>query len=185
MPCHGQETAKNEAGSQGIVEVGFARLFGGLARSRTGCSIPAGNRRASQTNFFCSSIFASEGRSRWRGSDAVHDRSEYPVLFKTTASPEKITSFDLDDSKSRALVLETGYRYITTPGAPPENRMETIATSHFPLKAGFLVSDMNRADLDWKNGSFTWRYENKLTVERAFSIRSYHLIPYIAAEPYY
>jgi hypothetical protein len=98
---------------------------------------------------------------------------------------KKITSFDLDDAKSRVLVLETGYRYITTPGAPPENRMETIATFHFPLKAGFLVSDMNRADLDWKNGSFTWRYENKLTVERAFSIRSYHLIPYIAAEPYY
>ena len=98
---------------------------------------------------------------------------------------KKITSFDLDDAKSRALVLETGYRYITAPGAPPENRMETIATFHFPLKAGFLVSDMNRADLDWKNGSFTWRYENKLMVERAFSIRSYHLIPYIAAEPYY
>jgi hypothetical protein len=98
---------------------------------------------------------------------------------------KKITSFDLDDAKSRALVLETGYRYITAPGAPPENRMETIATLHFPLKAGFLVSDMNRADLDWKSGNFTWRYENKLTVERAFSIRSYHLIPYIAAEPYY
>lgn len=98
---------------------------------------------------------------------------------------KKITSFDLDDSKSRALVLETGYRYITTPGAPPENRMETIATFHFPLKAGFLLSDQNRADLDWKNGNFTWRYENKLTVERAFSVRSHHLIPYIAAEPYY
>jgi hypothetical protein len=33
---------------------------------------------------------------------------------------KKITSFDLDDAKSRALVLETGYRYITAPGAPPE-----------------------------------------------------------------
>jgi hypothetical protein len=98
---------------------------------------------------------------------------------------KNITTFDLDDAKSRALVLETGYRYITAPGAPPENRMETIATFHFPLKAAFLLSDMNRADLDWKNGSFTWRYENKLTVQRAFSIRSYHLIPYIAAEPYY
>ena len=43
----------------------------------------------------------------------------------------KITSFDLDDAKSRALVLETGYRYITPPGAPPENRMETIANVPF------------------------------------------------------
>lgn len=98
---------------------------------------------------------------------------------------EKITAFDLNDAKTRPLVLETGYRSITSPNAPPENRMEAIATLHFPLKAGFLVSDRNRADLDWKNGSFTWRYRNKLTIERTFSIHSYHLIPYVAAEPFY
>jgi hypothetical protein len=98
---------------------------------------------------------------------------------------EKITVFDPNDSKSRAFVLETGYRYITSPNAPPENRIEAIATFNFPLKAGFFVSDRNRFDLDWKNGSFTWRYRNKLTVERTFSIHSYHLIPYVAAEPFY
>ena len=81
MDRHAPDTAKNEAGSQGIVEMGFPRLFRVSACPRTGCSIPAGNRRASQTNFFCSSISASEGRSRWRGSDAVHARSEYPVLL--------------------------------------------------------------------------------------------------------
>jgi hypothetical protein len=98
---------------------------------------------------------------------------------------KKVRIFDLDDAKSRALVLETGYRYITAPGAPPENRMQAIATSHFPLVAGFAVSDRNRADLDWKNGRFSWRYRNKLTVDRAFAVGSYHLIPYVAAEPYY
>ena len=40
-------------------------------------------------------------------------------------------------------------------------------------------------DLDWKNGSFTWRYRNKLTLERTFAIRAYHFIPYVAAEPFY
>jgi hypothetical protein len=63
--------------------------------------------------------------------------------------------------------------------------MIVAATSNFPLSAGFYVSDRNRADLDWKSGVFTWRYRNKLTVERTFAIRSYHLIPYVAAEPYY
>ena len=63
--------------------------------------------------------------------------------------------------------------------------MQAIATLHFPLKAGLLISDRNRADLDWKNSTFTWRYRNKLTLERSFSIRSYHLIPYVAAEPSY
>jgi hypothetical protein len=96
-----------------------------------------------------------------------------------------VTAFDLDDSKSRALVLETGYRYITAPDAPSENRMLVALTSNFPMKAGFHISDRNRADLDWENGRFTWRYRNKLTLERTFSIRSYHLIPYVAAEPYY
>jgi hypothetical protein len=98
---------------------------------------------------------------------------------------KKITTFDLDDSKARPLVLETGYRHLTEPNAPPTNRLETLLTFQFPLGAGFLMSDRNRADLDWKNGTFTWRYRNKLSVERTFAVHSYHLIPYVAAEPYY
>jgi hypothetical protein len=98
---------------------------------------------------------------------------------------KKVRAFDLDDSKSRALVMEIGYRYITAPGATPENRMLVAVTSNFPLKAGFSLSDRNRADLDWKGGGFTWRYRNKLTLDRTFSIGSYHFIPYVAAEPFY
>jgi hypothetical protein len=98
---------------------------------------------------------------------------------------KRVTVFDLDDSKSRALVVEAGYRYINEPNAPTENRVVLAVTSNFPLKAGFLISDRNRADLDWKKGIFTWRYRNKLTLERTFSIRSYHLVPYVAAEPFY
>jgi hypothetical protein len=105
--------------------------------------------------------------------------------LKPLVKLKRVATFDLDDSKSRALVLEGGYRYITAPGAPPEQRMLLAATSHFPLKAGFRLSDRNRADLDWKSGKFTWRYRNKLTVERTFAIRSYHFIPYVAAEPFY
>ncbi|MES2220706.1 MAG: DUF2490 domain-containing protein, partial [Acidobacteriota bacterium] len=81
-----------------------------------------------------------------------------------------ITAFDLDDAKARPLVIEDGYRYLTSPGAPSTQRMQPMATSHFPLKAGFLASDRNRADLDWNAGAFTWRYRNKLTVERTFRI---------------
>jgi hypothetical protein len=107
------------------------------------------------------------------------------LYLKPLLKLKTVKTFDLDDSKSRAFVLETGYRYITAPNAPSENRMETIATMNVPLKAGLRVSDRNRADLDWKNSKFTWRYRNKLTLERTFSIHSYHLIPYVAAEPFY
>jgi hypothetical protein len=97
----------------------------------------------------------------------------------------KVTAFDLDDAKSRFLVLESGYSYLTEPNTPSDNRMLLVTTSHFPLKAGFLISDRNRADLDWKGGSFTWRYRNRLEMERTVAIRTYHLIPYVAAESYY
>jgi Protein of unknown function (DUF2490) len=107
------------------------------------------------------------------------------IYLKPLLKLKKVTEFDLDDAKSRFLVLETGYRDITAPNAPPENRMLTAATFNFPMSAGFHLSDRNRADLDWKSGVFTWRYRNKLTVDRTFAIRSYHLIPYVAAEPFY
>src|SRR5271168_423156 len=57
------------------------------------------------------------------------------LYLKPLVKLRNVTAFDLDDSKSRFLVLETGYRYITAPHAPPENRMLAVVTSNFPLKA--------------------------------------------------
>jgi len=107
------------------------------------------------------------------------------LYLKPLIKLKKIKSFDLDDAKSKFLVLEAGYRYVGAPDAPSENRMLVAVTSNFPLSAGFFLSDRNRADLDWKSGVFTWRYRNKLTLDRTFVIHSYHFIPYVAAEPYY
>jgi Protein of unknown function (DUF2490) len=98
---------------------------------------------------------------------------------------KRVTFFDLDDSKRRALVLETGYRYISAPGSAPKNRMITALIFNFPLKGNFLLRDRNRADLDWKNGDFTWRYRNRLNIERTVAIRSCHFVPYVAAESFY
>jgi len=96
-----------------------------------------------------------------------------------------ISTFDLDDSKPRAVVLEAGYRSVTAPSEPLENRFLASVTFHFPMKAAFLLTDRNRSDLDWKGGTFNWRYRNKLTLERTFAVASYHLIPYFAFEPFY
>lgn len=98
---------------------------------------------------------------------------------------KKITRFDLNDAKARPVLLESGYRIITAPGSAPENRALEAVTFHLPLTAKLLLSDRNRADLDWKSGAFTWRYRNKSTLERTFSAHSFHFIPYIAAEPFY
>jgi hypothetical protein len=98
---------------------------------------------------------------------------------------KEITVFDLDDAKERPLVLTAGYRYLAAPGKPGTNRIPIAVTSHLPLTAKLLLTERNRADLDWSDGSFTWRYRNMLSLERTVAIRSYHFIPYASAEIYY
>jgi Protein of unknown function (DUF2490) len=99
---------------------------------------------------------------------------------------QNVAKFDLDHSKARPLVLTVGYRYLPQPGnAPAINRIEPVATFHFPLKAGLLLTDRNRADLDWQSGSFSWRYRNRIQIEKRLPIRSYHPAPYVSAEFFY
>lgn len=92
---------------------------------------------------------------------------------------------DLDEAKKRALVFAVGYRYLPSPSAPTTNRLRLDLTSHIPLKAKILITDRNRADLDWQNGHFHWRYRNKLTAEKSFTIGSLALRPYVAIEPFF
>ncbi len=98
---------------------------------------------------------------------------------------QDVTVFDLDDSKSRPLVLSVGYRYVPSPDKSTVNRLEPVATFHFPISGRILITDKNRADLDWSNDNFTWRYRNRLTVERRVAIRSFHPAPYVSAEVFY
>jgi Protein of unknown function (DUF2490) len=96
---------------------------------------------------------------------------------------KRVTSFDLDDAKSRPLVVSAGYRYLT--GTPSTNRLVLEATSHFPVKFALLLSDRNRSDLDWSDGRFEWRYRNRLEIQKSVTIRSYHPSPYASVEVYY
>lgn len=107
------------------------------------------------------------------------------LYLKPLVKLKEVTAFDLDNTKKRLFVLETGYRYLAAPDKPSTNRMLNSATFNFPLRAGFHLSDRNRVDLDWTSGKFNWRYRNKLSVERTVAVHSYHLIPYGAVEPYY
>jgi hypothetical protein len=99
---------------------------------------------------------------------------------------QNVTKFDLDDSKSRPLVFSIGYRYLPQANnAPAINRIEPVGTFHFPLKWRSLLTDANRADLDWQNGGFSWRYRNRIQIEKRLTIRSYHPAPYVSAEFFY
>jgi len=97
-----------------------------------------------------------------------------------------IRKSDKDDSKAYLVVFSLGYRYLPTAGEPPTNRMEPFVTINLPVpETAILFSDKNRADLDWKNGGFTWRYRNRLQFQRRVGIRSYNISPYASAEFFY
>ena len=109
---------------------------------------------------------------------------EYYLESRTLLSD--ITSFDNDQSKSHPAVFALGYRYLPYPSSPPTNRLEPVLTFNLPTpRIKFLVSDRNRFDLDWQNGSFNWRYRNRLQFERTVRLGSYHLSPYASVEFYY
>ena len=96
-----------------------------------------------------------------------------------------IMAFDKDDSKTQLIVASVGYRYLPYPDAPSANRLEPYVTINAGTPGRLLLSDRNRADLDWQSGSFTWRYRNRPTLERPFKVRNYHLSPYASAEFWY
>jgi hypothetical protein len=130
---------------------------------------------------------SAQAKDTREGGDSTQAEIGPSIEFylKPLVRLKEITLFDLDDARKRPLVLIAGYRYLPTPGKPSTNRIPIAVTSHLPMTAKLLLTDRNRADLDWSNGSFTWRYRNLLSLQRTVAIGSYHLIPYASAEIYY
>jgi hypothetical protein len=95
------------------------------------------------------------------------------------------TIFDLNAASKRPLVFAIGYRYLPSPNTATVNRLRLDLTPRFPMRGKIVITDRNRADLDWQSGKFMWRYRNKLMIERGFTIHSYHFAPYVAAETFY
>ena len=83
------------------------------------------------------------------------------------------------------LTFGVGYRYIGNIDKPPENRGIVEVTARFPLPAKMQLSERNRADLRVIQGQFSWRYRNRITLERSFKIHEYSITPYARAEFYY
>lgn len=109
----------------------------------------------------------------------------FDFFLKPLLRLKDIAAFDLDDSKSRPLQLSVGFRYVPSPDKPHIERMILAVTPRFPLVARILLTDRNRADLNWSKNQFNWRYLNRARLERRISVRSYHPAPYVSAEVFY
>lgn len=91
-----------------------------------------------------------------------------------------------DATKDKYLIFRIGYRYLGNASGPSENRGIVQFTGRAPLPWSMLLSDRDRADLRWVGGrKFSWRYRNRLTLERSVRIGRVGVTPYVRGEIFY
>ena len=88
------------------------------------------------------------------------------------------------------LILRTGYRYGTSVGDSDdpfkEHRLLTEQTLRKMLPGDLLLSDRNREDFRFVNGDFSFRYRNRVTIEREVHLfKERTITPYASAEIFY
>jgi len=91
----------------------------------------------------------------------------------------------VDEARKRFILVSAGYRYLPSLYAPVVNRVLTEATPRVPLGSKLVLLDRNRGELNFSSNQHTWRYRNRLRLEREFAIHSYHPTPYASAEFFY
>ena len=117
--------------------------------------------------------------------DSEQERWQFGPNFDITLKPMLRMKFKtLDPEKQKYLTMRIGYRRLISNTGTDENRMILELTPRYPLPKSFLLTDRSRMDLRWRNG-FSWRYRNRLGVEKNCKIRSLVLSPYVRSEILY
>jgi hypothetical protein len=94
----------------------------------------------------------------------------------------------VDFIPNKNVILRTGYRYGTSlNGADPfkEHRIVGEETFRRLIPGKLLLSDRNRQDFRIIDGDYSFRYRNRLTLEREFVIGERGFTPYTSGELYF
>jgi Protein of unknown function (DUF2490) len=88
------------------------------------------------------------------------------------------------------LILRTGYRYGSSVGDSDdsfkEHRLLTEQTLRKMLPGELLLSDRNREDFRFVDGDFSFRYRNRVSIEREVPVfKGRTITPYVSAEIFY
>lgn len=115
-------------------------------------------------------------------SKAVEDGE----LFNAQAFEAQIGAH-IDYIPNKHLILRTGYRYGRSLGDDSyrEHRLLTEQTLRKLLPGDLLLSDRNREDFRFLKGDFSFRYRNRLTIEREFGLKRRTITPYVSGEVFY
>ena len=96
----------------------------------------------------------------------------------------------IDYIPNQHVVLRAGYRFGTSIGSEDdpfkEHRFLTEQTLRKMLPGDFLLSDRNREDFRFVDGDFSFRYRNRVTVEKELNLfRKRTITPYVSGEMFY
>jgi len=117
---------------------------------------------------------------------STYDSAQIGANLDITLKPIRRVLVQSNDSSKRTyLTFGIGYRYLTNLDKPSENRALLELTPRYYLPLGILASDRNRFELRIISGNLTWRYRNRLNLERSFNIKSLRFTPYAQGEVYY
>jgi hypothetical protein len=117
---------------------------------------------------------------------STYNSAEFGPNLDITLKPIRRTPIESNDSSKRQyLTFGIGYRYLTNLDKPSENRVILELTPRYYLPWGILASDRNRFELRIISGNLTWRYRNRLNLERSFKIKFLRFTPYAQGEVYY
>lgn len=100
----------------------------------------------------------------------------------------KLRRSDIDEENEHNLVIGAGYEYLRTTQndkTKSEHRIIIQATPRYLPGAGFLLTDRNRVEFRWVNGSYDVRYRNKLMIDRHLKLQNFRFTPYASGELFY
>jgi hypothetical protein len=109
-------------------------------------------------------------------------------LFNARAFESQVGAH-VDYIPNNHVILRAGYRFGTSVGETSEpfreHRLLTEQTLRKMLPGDLLLSDRNREDFRFLKGDFSFRYRNRVTIEREFQLKKRTITPYISGELFY
>jgi len=115
-------------------------------------------------------------------SKAIEDGEDF-----SPRAYEAMFGASVDYIPDKHVMLRTGYRrgWSLDDDSYSEHRLITEQTFRKLLPGNFLLSDRNREDFRWLKGDFSFRYRNRVTIEKEFQLKKRSLTPYVSGELFY
>ena len=107
------------------------------------------------------------------------------VSARITHQVGAAASFRVNDYLSFASAYRHAWSYPTPTRRSRENRYFWDVTPRLPLPKGFTLSDRNRGEVRDIGDQVSWRYRNRIQLDKALSWHEHEITPYVASEFHY